>query len=44
MLLFGVFAIFFFPSSQAHQEKDLTLGGIFLGIVSLLIGAALAFL
>jgi len=44
LLIFGVFAVFFFPSSYYHQEEELTVGGVFLGIVSLLIGAALAFL
>ena len=43
LLLFGAFCIFFFPSSQTHQEKELAIGGIIIGIISLLIGAALIF-
>ena len=43
LLLFGAFCIFFFPSSRAHQEESLTIGGIVMGLVSLLIGAMLVF-
>ena len=43
LLLFGVFCIFFFPESEIHQERGLTIGGIFIGIVSLVIGAMLVF-
>ena len=43
LLAFGVFAIFFFPSSQTHQEEPLTTGGIIMGIISLVIGAMLVF-
>jgi len=43
LLLFGIFCVFFYPSSQMHQEKELAVGGIFMGVVSLLIGAALIF-
>jgi hypothetical protein len=43
-LLFGVFAVFFFPSSQYHQEKELATGGVIMGIVSLVVGAALVFM
>ena len=43
LLLFGVFCIFFFPSSQTHQEGSLTIGGIFIGVVSLIIGGILVF-
>jgi hypothetical protein len=43
MLLFGVFAVFFFPSSLTHQEKNLSVGGIFMGILALIIGGMLIF-
>jgi hypothetical protein len=44
LFLFGVFSVFFFPSSYYHQEADLAKGGIFLGIVALLLGAVLIFM
>ncbi len=43
LLVFGVFAVFFFPSSSTHQEEALTKGGVFMGVVALLIGAVLIF-
>ena len=43
LLLFGVFCIFFFPSSQTHQESSLAVGGIIIGIISLIFGAVLVF-
>jgi hypothetical protein len=42
-LLFGIFAIFFFPSSYWHQEENLTIGGIFLGVIALIVGGILVF-
>jgi len=44
LLAFGVFAVFFFPSSSTHQESELAIGGVIMGVISLLIGAALVFL
>ncbi len=43
LMLFGVFAVFFFPSSQTHQEGNITIGGIFMGVLALLIGGILIF-
>ena len=43
LFLFGIFAIFFYPSSSFHQERELAAGGIFLGFVAVLIAAALIF-
>jgi hypothetical protein len=43
LLLFGVFAVFFFPSSGWHQETELSVGGIVLGVIALLIGGILIF-
>ncbi len=43
LLIFGVFAVFFFPSSLTHQERNLSLGGIFLGVIALIIGGMLIF-
>jgi hypothetical protein len=43
LLLFGIFCIFFFPESSTHQEQNITIGGIFIGIVSLVVGAMLVF-
>jgi hypothetical protein len=44
LLLFGIFCVFFFPSSSYHQEQNITVGGIVIGVVSLIIGGALIFL
>ena len=44
LLLFGVFAVFFFPSSQTHQQEELATGGVIMGIISLIIGAVLIFI
>lgn len=43
LFIFGIFCIFFFPSSYYHQEEDLAKGGIVIGLISLLIGAILIF-
>ena len=43
LLIFGVFAVFFFPSSHTHQEETLAIGGVFLGVVALIAGAILIF-
>ena len=43
LMLFGVFCVFFFPSSYYHQEESLTIGGIVIGVLSLIIGAMLIF-
>jgi hypothetical protein len=43
LLLFGIFCVFFFPSSYIHQENELTIGGIIIGVVSLIVGAMLIF-
>ncbi len=43
LLAFGVFAIFFFPSSQTHQEESLAVGGIVMGVIAIVIGAMLVF-
>jgi hypothetical protein len=42
-MLFGVFCVFFFPESHIHQERELAIGGVAIGIVSLVIGAMLVF-
>ena len=44
LFLFGIFSIFFFPSSMYHQEGDLAVGGIVLGLIALGIGAVLIFM
>ncbi len=44
LLLFGIFCVFFFPSSEKHQEQELAIGGVFIGVVSLIIGAVLVFM
>ena len=44
LLLFGIFAVFFFPSSQTHQEETLAIGGVVMGVIALIIGAVLIFL
>ena len=43
LLLFGVFAIFFFPSSYYHQQEELSIGGVVMGLIALLIGGVLIF-
>jgi hypothetical protein len=43
LMLFGIFCVFFFPSSDVHQEKSLAIGGIIIGVVSLIAGAILIF-
>ena len=43
LILFGIFAVFFFPSSEKHQEEALAIGGVFLGVVALIAGAILIF-
>lgn len=43
LLLFGIFCVFFFPESSIHQESNLAVGGIMIGIVSLIAGAMLVF-
>ncbi len=43
LMLFGVFCVFFFPSSTTHQEQSLAVGGIVIGVISLIIGAMLVF-
>ena len=43
LLLFGVFCVFFYPSSEKHQETDLAIGGVIIGVISLIIGAVLIF-
>ncbi|MBN1896781.1 MAG: hypothetical protein JW789_03605 [Candidatus Aenigmarchaeota archaeon] len=43
LLAFGVFAIFFFPSSQTHQEESLAVGGVVMGVIAIVIGAMLVF-
>jgi hypothetical protein len=42
-ILFGIFSIFFFPSSLTHQERDISLGGVILGVIALIVGAILVF-
>ena len=44
LLLFGIFCVFFFPSSERHQEASLAVGGVVIGLVSLVLGAVLVFL
>lgn len=41
--LFGIFCVFFFPSSMTHQEGELAIGGVVIGIISLIIGSILIF-
>lgn len=43
LLLFGLFCVFFFPSSQTHQETELAIGGVVIGVISLIVGAILVF-
>jgi hypothetical protein len=43
LLLFGIFCVFFFPSSYYRQDEELSIGGIVIGLISLLVGAALIF-
>jgi uncharacterized membrane protein len=43
LLLFGVFCVFFFPSSEKHQEQEIATGGVIIGVIALILGAALVF-
>ena len=44
LLLFGIFSVFFYPSSEKHQETDLAIGGVILGVIALIIGSVLIFI
>jgi uncharacterized membrane protein len=44
LFLFGIFCVFFFPSSSSHQEESLAIGGVVIGLISLVVGAVLIFL
>jgi hypothetical protein len=43
LMLFGIFCVFFFPESSTHQQQSLSIGGVIIGVVSLLVGAMLVF-
>jgi hypothetical protein len=43
LFIFGVFCIFFFPSSSTHQEEEIAIGGVIIGVIALITGAVLIF-
>ncbi|UCD03156.1 MAG: hypothetical protein JSV63_00790 [Candidatus Aenigmatarchaeota archaeon] len=42
-IIFGIFMVFFFPGSIKTQEEELQMGGVFLGVIALIVGGVLIF-